>query len=128
MQSSMKGSTELVRVLIESTCTYTAMHISNEKNRFAYVRAMSRCLNTCNEKATYDDMSEMRKALLAIKMDARKNLKTRFELISNTNGYYMLGICEALDVLESINRRFERGYSHSDEFFVRSILRRFNAL
>jgi hypothetical protein len=34
----------------------------------------------------------------------------------------MFGIHEALEVVESIDVRFNKGYSYSDEFFVRSIL------
>ena len=122
MLSHNKDICALVRTLIESTCTYTASHIGNEKNRFAYVKAMSRCLSTCSEKANRNDISRMKKELLKIKVDSIKNLRWRFEIVSRTNQYYKLGIGQALDVIESIDRRFEKGYSYADEYFVRSIL------
>ena len=122
MLSQKKEIAELARILIDSTCTYGALHIHNEKNRFAYVRAMSRCLSICVDKTNRNDVSRMRTELLKIKKDAIKNLKPRWELFSNTNRYYMFGIGQALDAVESINTRFEKGYSHNDSYFVRSIL------
>ena len=108
---------------MDSTCTYIALHIKNEKNRFAYVRAMSRCLNVCNDRLVRGDTARMKDELLKIKRDTVKNMLPRFEIFSSTNKYYRLGVGQSLDVIESIQRRFERGYSHADEFFVRSILK-----
>lgn len=124
MLSQKKEIAELVRILIDSTCTYTALHISNEKNRFAYVRAMSRCLNICLEKPNRNDTEKMRRELVKLRRDAPKTLLKRYELFGRTNHYYMLGIQQSLEVVESIHVRFEKGYSWADEYFVRSILGR----
>jgi hypothetical protein len=117
-----KEVADLARILINSTCAYTACHISNEKNRFAYVRAMSRCLAVCSEKQNRGDTMKMREELLKIAREASKTLKPRFELFSRSNRYYMLGVYQALNAVESINTRFEKGYSSADEWFVRQIL------
>lgn len=115
---------ELVRTLIDSTCTYIASNVDREGDRFAYVRAMSRCLNLCTDASCQNDVNKMKKELLKLRKDASKSLRKRFELFGNTNRYYMLGIQHSLEVVESIGTRFDKGYSHADEFFVRSILGR----
>ena len=123
MLSDKRESAELVRILINSTCTYMALHISNEKNRFAYVRAMSRCLNVCSERYNRNDTNRMRSEILKLKKDSLKNLTPRFEIFARTNRYYKLGIGQSLDIIESIQRRFENGGSYADEYFVKSILK-----
>jgi hypothetical protein len=120
--SQNKEIAELVKILMDSTCTYAAMHIGNEKNRFAYVRAMSRCLNLCMGPACKGNTQRMQVELLKLRKEVPKTFVRRFEWFSNTKGYYMLGIHQALQVVESISVRFEKGYSSSDVFFMRSIL------
>jgi hypothetical protein len=115
---------KLVRTLIDSTCTYTALHIGNEKNRFAYVKAMGRCLSICSSDVNKDDIAKMKAELLKVKKDSIVNMIRRFEMFSNTNGFYRLGVGHSLDIIESIQRRFETGYAHADDFFIRSILGR----
>jgi len=115
---------KLVRILIDSTCTYQALHISNEKNRFAYVKAMARCLSVCSSEPYRGDIVKMKVELLRVKKDSIVHMCHRFEVFSNTNGFYRLGVGQSLDIVESIQRRFETGYAHADDFFVRSILGR----
>ncbi len=117
-----KDITNMVRILVDSTCTFMATRIYNEKNRFAYVRAMSRCLAICTDKAYRNDVSRMRTELLKIRRESLKSLRRRFEVFSSTNKYYMLGINQSIEIVGSIHTRFEKGYSCSDEYFVRSIL------
>jgi hypothetical protein len=101
---------------------YTASHIQNEKNRFAYVRAMSRCLETC--RVNKSSIKRIRAELVKLRKDAPKTFMGRLELFSNTKKYYMLGIEHSLEVVESIGIRFDKGYSHADRWFIRSILGR----
>ena len=122
MLDQSKDIAELVRILISSTCTHSAHSIKNEKNRFAYVRAMSRCLNLCTSEPNRNNIGRMRAELLKLKKDMPKTFVRRFEILSCVKGYYMMGICHSLEVVESIHVRFEKGYSSADEFFVRSIL------
>src|ERR1700677_3799162 len=122
MLSEKEEIAKLVRTLIDSTCTYQALHIGNEKNRFAYVKAMGRCLSVCSSEANRGDIVKMKVELLKVKKDSIVNLVCRFEVISNTNSFYRLGVGQSLDIVESIQRRFETGYAHADDFFIRSIL------
>jgi hypothetical protein len=120
--SQKKEIAEMVRILIDSTCTYSASNIYNERNRFAYVRAMSRCLNLCMSKPNKNDIGKMRVELLKLRREVPKTFTWRWEPFSDTKRYYMLGIYQSLEVVESIHVRFEKGYSWADEYFVRSIL------
>jgi len=122
---ALKDPTELVRTLMHSTATYVALHIDNEKNRFAYLRAMSRCFAACNKIDTKNNIGNMRTELLAVMHDATVNHKSnRFEFFSDTRKYYMMGIEHSLDIVKSISKRFDLGYlSMTEEHFERSILR-----
>ena len=117
-----KDIASLVFTLIDSTCTFTALHIDSEKSRFAYVRAMSRCLNLCSDEQNRNDIEKMRTALWKLRKEASKSLLKRYELFGRTNYHYMLGIQQSIEVVESIHIRFEKGHSWTDEHFVRSIL------
>lgn len=122
--NSNKQLCDLARILLDSTCTHVASSINSEKNRFSYVRAMSRCYNLCSENNNGSDLLRMIRALEKLKRTARRDLKLRRELFLSTKGYYMLAIHQSIEVLESIYARFDKGYSHNDEYFVRSILER----
>jgi hypothetical protein len=124
MLSEKKAAAELVKILLDSTCLYTALHIKNEKNRFAYVKGVSRCLNICSELSTKNDTQKMLKALYKYRREAPDKFTWRFEIFCNTKRYYMLGVHQSIAVVESINTRFEKGHSYADEYFVRSILGR----
>jgi hypothetical protein len=43
------------------------------------------------------------------------------ELFSDTKGYYGLGVKHSLDIVNSMITRFEKGYAHNDEFFIKSV-------
>lgn len=106
--------------MIDSTCTYTALRISVEKNRFAYVKAVSRCLNLCAGKG--NDLNRMRQELQRVRRQAPRSFIPRLQVLGSVKGYYIMGIVHCLDVVDSIDKRFGKGHSHADEFFVRSLL------
>lgn len=118
MSDHNKEMERITQVLIGSACTWTASKIWHESNRFAYVKAMSRCSTECKGKS----VSDMRTILLKLQRDTPRTFVKRFELFSNVKRYYMLGIEMSLEIVESMNTRFEKGYSHADEYFVRNIL------
>jgi hypothetical protein len=127
MLKSKPEITQLVRVLIDSTCEYAAPRIQNERNRFAYVRAMSRCFAICNSVGDKDSLSRMRLDLLTVLHERLSPEYRCFELISDTNKYYKMGVEHSLDIVKSISRRFD-GYlsSTADTARPRSILEVFN--
>lgn len=120
MTNHDKDLEQLVNTLMGSACTWTASKIYNQANRFAYVRAVSRCAYECRDKSVDD----MKTALLKLRRNTPGTFMRRWELFSNVKRYYMLGIEMSLEVVESINVRFEKGHSHEDERFVRNILER----
>lgn len=124
MLNRNKDICDLARTLMSSTCTHTAAHIWLEKNRFAYVKAMSYCYHICSEGESGNDINLMRDKLYRLRRTVPSKFIKRFELFHATKGYYIMGVHHALDVVESMITRFEKGYSYADEFFVRSILER----
>lgn len=112
----------VTQILMGSACTWTASKIWHEANRFAYVKAMSRCAFECRGKS----LNDQRTILLKLRRNTPSTFTKRFEVFSNVKRYYMLGIEMSLEVVESMITRFEKGYSHADEYFVRNILERNN--
>jgi hypothetical protein len=127
MRDSKREITELVRILIDSTCNYTAPRIQSEKNRFAYVRAVSRCLAVCGDPENKDDFNKMELELLKMLHVYVKNHPANFEFFSDTSKYYKMGIEHVLDIVECISKRFD-GNNHlsTDKLQVRSVLSVFN--
>ena len=123
MSDNRKEIIELVRALIDSTATYVAPRIDNDKNKFAYIRAMSRCYTICGSMQNADDLAATKFELLKVLHDfTTKCPKRRFEFFSNTRKYYMLGIEHSLDIVDSLTKRFDGHAPHSDVIFPRSIL------
>jgi len=107
-----------VKTLIGSTCTYVTKNIGSDRNRFAYVRAISQCYSICCENG--DDLYKMREELTHFAHTAPKFLKKRW--FSDENKYYMLAIRQCIDVVDSLLIRFVRGYCSNDsERLVRNI-------
>ena len=113
---------ELVQILINSTCNYVAPRIVNEENRFAYIKAMCRCLSVCNSEEGEGDLTKIKINLLKVVHDSIKNPQAGWKLFSSTDKYYKMGIAQSLDIVESISRRFDGEHPYPDEFLVRSIL------
>jgi hypothetical protein len=117
-----KEMCNLLRTLLGSTCTHVASSISNETNRFAYVKAMSRCHYMCLERQSGNDIYAMKTAVEKLLREVPKDFQARVELFSSTKEYYTMGVAHSLDAVKSILVRFEKGYSHNDEWFVRNML------
>lgn len=109
-----------LRILLGSTCTYTASRIMDTKCRFAYAMAFSRCYAICSEKRSNDDVYLMRQELIHLRTETPKYFKKQW--FSRENHYTILAINHAIEIVESILVRFVRGYSNEDESFVRNIL------
>ncbi len=97
-----------------------ASGIRNQHNRFTYVRAMGRCLNLVKDYG--NDLVRAKRELEKLQRTLPKTFIRRFEILRSTKGYYMMGVHHSLEAVNSILIRFEQGYSHNDEFFVRNIL------
>lgn len=121
--------TELILTLIDSTCSYVAPRIQNDRNQFAYIRAMSRCFTACSSLENKDHIYKTRADLLAILHDHVNNPQAkRFEFFSNVDKYYRMGIEHSLDIVTSITSRFDAGYTPMtyDTLLVRNIFEGFN--
>jgi len=122
MLSQHEEVCKLMRTLLNSTCVYSLSRIANVTNQYAYLKSMKRCYYICSENMNGNDLLRMETALLKLRRDTPKTFMRRIELFSNVKDHYMLGIDHSLDIVQSMIARFEKGYAHADEFFVRNIL------
>jgi hypothetical protein len=123
MPNPNKELIKLIETLAESTRIHASSHIHGDKNRAAYIKAMKRCLNVCLDKQYKRNLDKVLNELEKLNLDTPKTLRERLELFSNTKQYYMMGITHTIDIVNSINVRFVRGYSHAPEFFARSVFK-----
>lgn len=122
MKSNDKEIIELLRILMNSMCVYVAPRIQNDKNRFAYVRAMSRCFAVCNDLENKEDLAKIKLELLKVLREHVKTPPPRFEIFSATSKYYKLGIEHSLDVVESLTKRFKGDFPYADIASTKTIL------
>jgi len=120
VKPKVKDPCTALRILLGSTCTYTAGRIQDTRCRFAYAMAFSRCYSICSELRSGNDIYLMRQELIHLRTEAPKHFKKRW--FNRENEYTMLAIEHAIEVVESILLRFVRGYSNEDETFIRNIL------
>jgi hypothetical protein len=62
----------------------------------------------------------MRRELVTLRRSAPKRFRKRW--FSHENGYYLMGVNHSIYVVDSIITRFVKGYSASDEVFIRNML------
>jgi len=123
MTANRKEMVELILGLIDSTCNYVAPRIQGDSDRFAYVRAVSRCFAVCN--TLEDDFNKMRLELL--RMMYASDHPVKFEFFSSNKKYYKMGIEHVLDIVECISRRFDvDNHISTDKSHTRSVLNVFN--
>jgi hypothetical protein len=100
----------LVRALLLASGLHVARHITNQRNRLAYARAMSRCQHICSEHVSGNDLLLMKQRLITLKYDASKRLKKRW--FSREDHYYTMSMDHAVEIIDSILVRFVNGYSN----------------
>lgn len=120
----MKTTSDAIRTLIESTFTHVSRTILNKSNKEAYIKAMRRGYYICSEEANSDNARRMHEQLNKFHKELPTMLSKRYTLFSEPNRYYRMGIEHCLDIVKSMLIRFEDGYSHPDETFADTILRR----
>ena len=120
VMNNNREACDLARLLIAATSAYATYHISNQKNKFAYIRAMSRCAHMCSEHVSGNDMPLMKQRLIMLRYDVDKRLKKRW--FSRENYYYLLSIEHAIEIIDCVFVRFVTGYSCEDKAFVTNLV------
>jgi hypothetical protein len=100
---------ELLKTLLESTLVYVAKRIHSDKDKYAYIKAMSKCCLICSKG---EDIYAVRRELEYFSHDARKTLKRSW--LGGQNRHYFMAIEHAIEATDSIILRFVRGYSSEE--------------
>lgn len=117
------GSSYLVNVLLESTLKYTIPRIHYMKDKEAFVRGMRECIYICTNECG-DDVNAMKGRLDKLLKETPKKLIKRSTLFGDVNKFYILGLQQASQVVDSIVIRFEGCYVSDDKVFISNILER----
>ena len=115
----------LILQLIQSTYNFISPDIMYNKDKEAYLIAMSNGYSLCAEEF---DVPYMLKELKKLRHDAPKKLLPRWGLFTNANRHYLLGLRHCIEIVDSINARFNTGHRHSDDIFVETIRRRIHEI
>lgn len=115
--SDKQDAAHLARVLMRATCIYTANNIVLRSDRRAYLKAFRQCYYLCSRDVVGNDLLIARKKMIRLKRTTDKSLDKRFEIFSDTKGYYMLAINQCIHIMNSMVIRFI-GYRASDQMRV----------
>lgn len=111
-----KDGISAVRILIYSTYVYTVRGIRNKKDKFAYSKAMRRCYYICSKEIGNAELINIRLELSKLLYSTRRNWQSRFEIFCDTKRSYETGIEQCLDIVNSIDKRFNGHLSSYEEF------------
>lgn len=109
----------LVSILTESTAVHVSARIHYKKDKDAYLKAIRLCYAICRD--SQDNLAQMKLRLSNLK-EAASKVDSGFEVFANTKKYYMLGIDNVIDIIDSFINRFEKEFTSADEVFVETIL------
>lgn len=112
----------LVTLLMESTAKYVSTRIYYSKDKDSYLSAMRLCLTLC-KNIKNDDFKSMKDELVNFRGDAAKSI-SNFEIFTNSKKFYLLGVDNSIDILDSFINRFDKEHSSPDSVFVQTLLER----
>lgn len=111
---------QLVLTLIKSTCSYTLSHTGNKNNKDYYEKTMKNCYDICYS----DNIDNIRQQLRAYKRQLPTIFRWQFYIIADPQRYCELAVDQCIDIINSIQTRFETGYSSPDDIFINGIANR----
>lgn len=109
---------DIAKKLMNATADFVSRRIQHKKDRDAYLKAFRYAYLTLKET----NVSTANQLLKAKKKSLPSAFMKRYEFFTDVKRYYMMAIDQAIDILDSIDARFNTGSSDPDDIFLCTIL------
>ncbi len=107
------------QILILSTYNHCIHNIAHTDDQAAYTKGMRTCHYICDTATYGNDLYAFHRRLIRSRNFAHSSYKKHGKWLSDTKKYYLMSHDHAIDVVESLIRRFVTGGCDPDATFLK---------